>query len=298
MSSSQAAGQKGDAGEAGEKADAAQRDLDEAQQQLAERRQQAEADLAREQLAKIEDALKGLHQRQGKIVADTVDVQNVRAKQGDLTPGQAASVRDLAREQKLLRTETSALAEKLAAAEVFHLALERIADEMNRAAGMLQKGATDEPTQQAEQAALARCAQLLDALRAAAQKPKEGDNQGGEGGGGKQGGQQDGIRRVAEIRLLKLMQEELNGRFSEFIEAHRKNPGSEDAELLAEISREQGRLAELALKLSEPPAGNPEDDPDSLPDVRDGEMPELELRPATDDDGLPAPTEGLLPDDQ
>lgn len=302
MGRSQSAGQKGEAGEAGDKAAAAERDLDEAQQQLAERRQQAEADLAREQLAKIEDALKGLHQRQGKIVADTVELQSERVRQGELTLGQTASVRDLAREQKLLRSETSSLAEKLAAAEVFHLALERIADEMAKAAGLLQKGATDEPTQNAEQAALARCAQLLDALHAAAQKPKQGDDQGGQGGGGKQGGQQDGIRRVAEIRLLKLMQEELNTRFADFIEAQRQNPKSDDAQSLVEISREQGRLAELALKLSQPVPENPEDDPENLPDVRDDQMPDgnepgqlPRLKLPKEDDQSPI-TDGLLPD--
>jgi hypothetical protein len=37
---------------------------------------------------------------------------------------------------------------------------------------------------------------------------------------------------------------------------------------LTEIAAEQGKLADLTLKLAGPPADNPEDDPEKLPDVR------------------------------
>ena len=71
---------------------------------------------------------------------------------------------------------------------------------------------------------------------------------------------------------------------------------------LARLLREQGRLAELALKLSQPPAENPEDDPENLPDMREDDslqdnpspdkLPGLKLQPGDE----PPPTEGLLPD--
>ncbi len=45
----------------------AEKDLEEAQQQLAERRRQAEEDLAREQIAKLEDSLKSLQQAAAEV---------------------------------------------------------------------------------------------------------------------------------------------------------------------------------------------------------------------------------------
>jgi hypothetical protein len=38
---------------------------------------------------------------------------------------------------------------------------------------------------------------------------------------------------------------------------------------LSEIAAEQGKLADLALKLSQPADDRPEDDPEKLPDVRE-----------------------------
>jgi len=67
--------------------------------------------------------------------------------------------------------------------------------------------------------------------------------------------------------LLKLLQEDLNARFSQL------GPQSPDtqsrASELAELAVEQGKLAELVFKLAEPPADHPEDSPELLPDVRE-----------------------------
>ena len=45
-------------------------------------------------------------------------------------------------------------------------------------------------------------------------------------------------------------------------------PQAERPEQLTQLSEEQGRLAELALKLSQPIVEAPDDDPEKLPDVR------------------------------
>ena len=109
---------------AGEQADQAEKDLEDAQQQLAERRTQAEEDLAREQMAKLEDALKSLQNAASKLIAETERLEKLRAADGQFTRAQASTVNDLARQQKSLQAETSLLAEKLSLTEVINLALD------------------------------------------------------------------------------------------------------------------------------------------------------------------------------
>lgn len=267
MGQSGAAGEKGDGGDAGEKAQQAGKDLEDAQQQLAERRKQAEADLAREQLAKIEDAMKGLVLREQKVLDETQQSHAKRDSGGKLTPGQQASVINIGHDQKLVQSETLALAEKISSAEVFKLALEGAAQDMGRAAARLARSDTGLATQQAEQSALARCRLLIEAMKPGEKKGKQGDEQGGGQGGGQQQGGQDGIRTIAELKLLKLLQEDLNLRFQQLTAPEQPEPQEDPATRVAELTEEQLRLADLAFKLSQPADDKPEDDPEKLPDL-------------------------------
>ena len=88
-------------------------------------RKAVEADLARAQLARLQDAIKSLHERQQQARAETGRLEDLRADSRELSRAQSTSVHSLAREQKALEAETRAQAEKLAAAEVFQLALDQ-----------------------------------------------------------------------------------------------------------------------------------------------------------------------------
>jgi hypothetical protein len=279
MEQSGQAGEQGDAGEAEQQAAGAEKDLEDAQQQLAERRQQAEADLAREQLAKLQDALKGLHGRQEKLNGETERLEKLHAAAGKFTRAQAATVHDVARQQKLLQTETALLAEKLALAEVIHMALDGAAKQMARASLLLERERTGGPTQTAQEAARTRLAQLLAALDDKSKKPpQEGEQGEGGAGGANSGTREDGSQVLAQLKLLKLLQEDLNTRFKNA--TANDQPADGKGSELAEIASEQGKLAELTLKLSQPADAKPEDDPESLPDVRqEGLEPAPELEP-------------------
>ena len=286
MGQSGAAGEQGDGAQAGQKADEAGKDLDDAQEQLAKRRRQAEADLAQEQVARIEDSIKSLYDRQGQVMSETARLEKQRAAKGQLSRGESASVQELSRQQRSLETETRQLAEKVAAAEVFHLALSAAAREMLSAADLLARRDTGSPTQQAEDAAQRRLARLIVALQSDRKKEGEQEQAGqGNSGGSGQGGQ-GGIRSIAELKLLKLMQEDLNERFSSAAAPDSGTP-EERAALLSRLSQEQGQLAELTLKLSQPTESNPEDNPDKLPDIRPGRM-DTEKEKPQPDGGPPA----------
>jgi hypothetical protein len=72
---------------------------------------------------------------------------------------------------------------------------------------------------------------------------------------------------LAQLKLLKILQEDLNGRYRDLANRS-ENAAAAPAEGLTEVAREQGQLADLATKLAQPPDDHPEDNPEKLPDVR------------------------------
>jgi DNA-binding transcriptional regulator GbsR (MarR family) len=282
MSQAGQAGQQGDDGGAQQQADAAQKDLDEAQQQLAKRRRQAEIDLAMEQLARLEDALKSLHVRQKKLAGDTAQLNVDRGDLERLPRLLAGEVHDLANQQRALHAETAAQAEKLKAAATFQLVLGGAAGDMQRATARLDRKRTGQPTQDAQQNALARIARILDAFKQEKEDAKKKDDQqGGDSGGNRPAGQ---VRSLAEVRLIKLMQEDVNQRTAAIEKARGKTDPltAEQDEEYDQLSREQSQLADLILDLFQPSEEDPENNPELLPDLgkeleKDGGLLPLEL---------------------
>jgi hypothetical protein len=260
-------GEQGDAGQAGEAAAQAEKDLDEAQQQLAQRRKQAEVDLALEQLAKIEDALHSLHDRQQEVINETLRLEQIRQTEGKWTRGQALSVRNLARQEEALKDEADSLAEKLKAAQVFHLALKGACGEMQRAGELLDERETGLPTQKAEQNALRRLAQLLESLKP--DKPEPGEQQQSGDQQGDPGNQQpgDGIPSLAQLKMLKLMQQDINERTLVLQEAANRQLTPDEQREYTALGEEQTALADLVLNLSKPEE-SPEDSPENVPDLK------------------------------
>ena len=292
-------GEQGNAEQAGQQAEAAERDLEQAMQELRRERQQAEADLAEEQLARLEDGLRGIRDRQAQLIEETRLYHQAAAADG-LTPAQQESVRVLGRQQQFLRDETHAWAERLAAARSFELALTSAAGAMERAATLLRNLELGQDTQAAESRALARLDQILQALAPdQPPQPREGEQPEQQGEPGQQGEDQpspqqgDGIRSVAELKLLKLLQDDLNARTRELAEALRDVPHPNPAQQqeLAELSAEQGRLADLLLELTQVPdesdAGDVE--PPGLDDLELDDVDQTDSDASGDDRPLPEP---------
>jgi len=280
----QQAQQQGDAAKASKESELAEEDLEKAEKQLAQRLRQARQDLVEEQVAQLQQQVKGMRSQQETMLNETVRLDDLRKQHGRLTRGQLASVRSLAQQQRALFDETEALAAKIAPAEVFHLALSGAAQQMKAAADRLDQLDTAEATQLAQSNAQSRLDLLLVALA-----PESGDDD-DSGGAGSAGGASGGgnIRHLAELKLLKLLQEEINRRTADLQAARGQNGPFSDEQLreLEALAAEQGRLAELIFNLTEPGEENPEDDPNNLPDVREeGRL----------DDELEKSLEGILP---
>ncbi len=112
-------------------------DLNDAQDELEQERRDAEERLANEQLARMGDQLKGLSERQAKLVADAEGFDKLRQEAGDLTRGQRVGVRNLGQIQTGIKEETGELVKRLDGAPVFALTLRRASDDMDAASAGL-----------------------------------------------------------------------------------------------------------------------------------------------------------------
>ncbi len=107
---------------------------------------------------------------------------------------------------------------------------------------------------------------MQNALEPEKPEPAEKKNSGGGQGGQGTKPPGGGVHTLAELKLLRIMQDEVNRRTRE-LDATFGQPGklSEEArQQYTALGEEQGRLANLLLDLIRP-VENPEDNPDSLP---------------------------------
>jgi len=293
----QGAGQDANQGsgkQAAQQAQQAERDLESAAKALDDRIRQVEAELAFEEALKMQDQLASVKERQDQLLSDTQRLEKLKQEQGERSAAQRTSVQDLATAQQLLEAEARELAQKLTPAQVFHLAMERAASEMQHAADLLKDDRTEKIAQTAQQNAARRLAQLLEALQPEPPDPNQKENN-GQGGEGKPGNNQppaDLVSRLAQLKLLKLMQVEVNGRTLELetaLGARAELTEDEQREYLR-LGQEQGRLADLIRDLAEAQGPEPEPDPDLMTEPARGP------RPSTDDIAPNhAPGEGQIP---
>jgi hypothetical protein len=248
--------------------------LDDAQRELAQARKDAEEELQREERAKLIDALKGLKERQESHVAESERVFEAVKQAAGWTRPLAKSLNDLARAEADLGGEVGPLVEKQfqdqkVIAHLLRQAAEALAG-VEPAVERVRSGPMDLDSldgdrhivQEPQRLGLRRLGQLLDALQdeekdrqARANQPGQGGGQDGGGGGG------DGVPPLAQLKLLRQLQAEVNERTEAFAQAHpdltKLTP--EDQAALDAI---RGAQAELAALLEEvAPAAPPADPP-------------------------------------
>jgi hypothetical protein len=225
-------------------------DLEQAQRELAQSRRDAEERLARELMEKMGDKLKLMIVAQQAMIDETLRLDSAHKKRGSWSRGQLSSLKQLRETQDNLRQDTAALIEDMAAVEVFVLALEGASRDMKIAANRLDKRQTDQITVAAEEAAKRRFVELIAAL-----KPEQGSSQpppaGGTGAEQQSPGATGAIPKLAELKMLKTIQEGLLRRTAEIDAQRRKNGGLSDEQQLEleAIANDQGRLADLARNL-------------------------------------------------
>jgi Domain of unknown function (DUF4175) len=209
-----------------------------------------------DELARLENAIKFLRQRQEKIGNETRQMEQNRQSQGQLARVQLAAILDLARTQRSLQIDTMRLGDQIAeASAAFALALDIASRDMEQAAGYLDRHLTAAETQQAQQNAIRRFDLLLDALKPeppenqppppanAENKPPANANQ-----ATKQG---QSTVNLSELKMLKILQEEINRRTAALAESigPDQKPNDQQRKEYEQLAEEQARLAELILKM-------------------------------------------------
>jgi hypothetical protein len=257
--------------------------LQEARDELKKAREQVEEELEREELAKVADQIKAIKERQEALIAERERIQNLLLLKPENPRGLLSSLGDLRRNQGKetgLAKELSDLADKkLEGAPVFARLLRTTSGVMDQAAKRLQehlelvKKDRDKPETEAvveaarfQNEALTRLKNVLETLKEEQNAPMAARNNGGGGGGG--GGGEGGgggagagngseIPPLAQLKLLRQMQADINKHTEDFRKAHPDPEKLNDKEKteLQDIRRAQEEVAELLEELIEPDEG-------------------------------------------
>ncbi len=250
MSEAAQAAAGGSAAEGAESSGRAEELLEQARRQLEARRLQAQAELAAEQIARLEDAVKQLRDAEQKVIDGTEQLDRLADSPDGLTRTHLADLQDLVQLQLSIRSDTEQLRSRLIGAEAVQLVLDGAAGFMAEAAAGLQRQQTGPQTQQAAVRARDRLAMLLEAFAIDPADPSH-DPAGGGAGTGANGEPMGEPIAAAEVKLLKLLQQDLNRRTAELAEAAAGRHPLPDSirSQLERLAREQGRLADLTVGL-------------------------------------------------
>jgi hypothetical protein len=274
-----AAGQQGDQERVDQERQAAAEKLEDAAAAAETAAEQAEQRLADELMARMRDFFEGLRERQERLRDEAVRLAELGSAAAGWTAGQLASVRAMADEQEGLAEETSAFAAEVESFKAFRLGLSGAQEQMQRAAALARRRRVKPDAIDAQNRALERLVQLLAALDAreqAAQQPQEPQppQEGGEEGAPQPppGNREEELNRLAEIRLLALMQQEILRRTRELEQSRAggETVPPETAEEYRSLAEEQGSLARLVEEYSqaaaaeEPPPIDPLDVDEAL----------------------------------
>jgi len=243
------AGKADDRQGASQRAKEAEKALNDASRLLGAKRFEIEAQLAMEQQAQLQDTIKHLHRQEKRIAAETREFAGME-RGGPLTRTQISSLLELAHQQELLRDETNRVMQSLEPANLFRMALSVVVGEMGRASALLQRQQTGPTTQAAEQNVIDRLNLLLSAMEA--EKPGETANEDDPNKAGKANADsgRGGVLPLAQLKLLKLLQEDLNLRTQQLNQTEVAGKLTEELRgQYARLSEEQGRLAELTFQL-------------------------------------------------
>ncbi len=220
----------------------AQQQLAKAQQQAAQRRQEVETQVAQQVLNRLNQMIGGFQESERNILQQTIKLSQA----AEIVSPQVEPVE---RKQRDLEAEIAGMADELAVKPVFELSLRGAAGDMRAAADRLAEADVSRPTQQLETAAIQRLKHIADVLKANQQdqqdQPAQPPGNGGGGGAQKPPSPVD----VAELKMLRLMQLDLNARTSDFAAEFSQNPTPTAAETANRLATEQNRLRELVEEL-------------------------------------------------
>jgi hypothetical protein len=235
----------------------AKRDLEQAAEQLARQRQQAEDNLALELVRRFQAELVQMVDRQRQVIQETAKVDTERRADREPDPSAAKEIDRLASEERALAQMTRDHGESLYELAAVRISLKEAERRLTVAAELLANHHTGLPAQLAEHHALARLQGMLEAFaQTASEATPSPPPPGGTGISAGQPPQRRPTFELLEVKMLRMLQVELNDR----TRAHEERVagisgqanGRQRAELVREtreLQTEQARLAELVQEM-------------------------------------------------
>lgn len=225
-------------------------ELDRATKALRESKKRAAEQLAQQALVRVADQLAGLAARQKTVVDETKRLDAERVQAARWTRGQVRSLQSAAKSQQQLRDETARIADGLQNADVYVWVLRRGAGEMQQAADRLGTQLTDAKTVVLEIAAWSRLRDLAQTLKSDLSSAGPSENQESSDSGPPSEG--EAISLVAQLKLLKTLEQDILRRTGELDRQRREKADSSRSAADVDLDRlaaEQGELATLIRQL-------------------------------------------------
>jgi hypothetical protein len=236
----------------------AERKLAQAAQQLAQQRQQAEDDLQLEIVRRFQSELGEMVKRQQTVVKNTARLDTSRRPQTSLSPEQEKSVIDFANQEQQLADLAKQHGELMFGLGAVRVGLEEAERRLLAAAKLLVQKQTGQPTQEAEQRALARLEAMLQTFAQtandAAKKPDANNPPPPAPANNQAQPQRRPTFELLEVKMLRMLQADLNERTAQHEKSAAEAAGNQAAQAslaqeARELADEQGRLAELVQKM-------------------------------------------------
>lgn len=234
-------------------AEQTQKDIEQAQRELAERIAELESEQQQRVLDRLAQALDDLIPAQQQTLESTIVLEVVRENSGDLKGESAARAESLGERQTELAGKLDRAMRDVEDKAVFQLALGGAAEDMRQAARGLARLDTGRVTQNLELNALTRMRHVLEILRQGPPEPPEGEPQQSDGGGDGAGGQPQRapLIELAEVKMLRWLQVELNGRTRQFEADLADSPqqAADKRQAAGRLAEEQQQLEELVREM-------------------------------------------------
>ncbi|MDA1213759.1 MAG: hypothetical protein O2955_14685 [Planctomycetota bacterium] len=261
-----------------------EQNLDQGRRELAKSRRIMEQQLAREIIARLEQEVQGLLERQTAMSEEITRLQIEYLANQRWTRGQLKTLRDTGAGQAQIATDVSQIAERLQEAPVFAYSLKHVADLMTLAANRLNERQADELTVEYATTAVRKLSDLMAVL---VKSEDTHDRQEPEAQPGDQhavdGPPSPDLPQTAQVKLLKELQTALRQKTVEWHEKH-QSVTELSAEATAQrqmLADEQQSLFELAETLLQSLSGRDPMESD-VPPTSDGDKP-AEANEAPDD---------------
>ncbi len=208
---------------------------------------------------RVADELMGLAARQKTVVDETKRLDSERVQTARWTRGQRRSLQSVAGIERQLRDETARIADRLQNGDVYAWVLRRGAGEMQEAADRLGTQLTDARTVVLEIDAWSRLRDLAQTLKS--DRSTAAPTQNEESADSSPPSEGEGIPLVAQLRLLKTLEQDILRRTGELDRQRREkgdsSRGAADVEL-DRLAAEQGELATLIRQVVSQAAGSSE----------------------------------------